>query len=89
MIPECLKDHYWDAAASNLNGSTPAEICKECPFGAVCPQATILESLIIKEGYFRFDLESKEVYPCSPVEEKSELICKGTNQSLCGDGYTG
>ena len=65
-----------------------SDTCVKCPDGADCGQVgSVLRSLDIKNGFYRFDEDSTNVYPCS-----KKLNCiggNGTGSQLCSQSAAG
>jgi len=51
----------------------------------LCAEGTTLATLDIKEGYYRFGVDTEMIYRC-PL---GEVACNGSKHSACNNGYIG
>ena len=69
--------------------------CVDCPDGATCVEGSTLETMEIEPAFFRFSLESTELYPTDALScPGSAFFANSTNRSnfgadLCAEGYEG
>ena len=61
--------------------------CDPCPHGANCPQGTVLSTIDVKGGWYRFGSTDTALHECTNMH-----ACVGGNLTgdlLCAEGYSG
>ena len=78
--------YYYD----DVTDEGSKEKCHKCPDGAACDDAGArytLETIPVKEKWYRFTPSAKEIYLCKGVKGSSGSNCKGSSTSSDGGGY--
>ena len=85
----CERNYYWD---------NRTRTCNICPWSAMCPQGSTLGSpWLVKEGFYRFSMDTPAIYRCKRNEgcasgnSSGTALCakhhKGPLCQLCDKGY--
>ena len=85
----CERNYYWD---------NRTRTCNICPWSATCPQGSTLGSpWLVKEGFYRFSMDTPAIYRCKRNEgcasgnSSGTALCakhhKGPLCQLCDKGY--
>jgi len=94
----CAKDFFLKkvpASEGEMFGQ-PDNYCVECPLNAVCPSNTTLQTIKVKEGYWRDSLNTSKLYKCnndvcegSQIVNTRRLSSGSDHDSYCALGHIG
>jgi hypothetical protein len=85
----CEQD-YFDCTNPADNTVCDVRQCNKCPHDAVCSEATTLESLHTKHGFWRAINNRTVFHACPKIAScKGGPIVNGSRDSQCASGYVG